>query len=74
MATTREIERCFREFEFSGASQALYGFFWNDFCDWYVEVSKSKLQSPETKDNCLALQDMVLRQTLLLLDVYKRQR
>jgi valyl-tRNA synthetase len=67
MATTREIERCFREFEFSGASQALYGFFWNDFCDWYVEVSKSKLQSPETKDNCLALQDMVLRQTLLLL-------
>ena len=29
--------------------QALYGFFWNDFCDWYVEVSKSKLQAPDTK-------------------------
>jgi valyl-tRNA synthetase len=47
--------------------QALYGFFWNDFCDWYVEVSKSKLQAPETKANCLGIQDLVLRQTLLLL-------
>ncbi|HTB81971.1 MAG TPA: class I tRNA ligase family protein, partial [Opitutaceae bacterium] len=67
MAITREVERCFREFEFSAAVQALYGFFWNDFCDWYVEVSKSKLQSADTKANCLAIQDLVLRQTLLLL-------
>jgi len=67
LATTREVDRCFAEFEFSAAVQALYGFFWNDFCDWYVEVSKSKLQSPELKANCLAIQDLVLRQTLLLL-------
>ncbi len=67
LATTREVDRCFGEFEFSAAVQALYGFFWNDFCDWYVEVSKAKLQSPELKDNCLAVQDLVLRQTLLLL-------
>jgi valyl-tRNA synthetase len=66
-ATTREVDRCFGEFEFSAAVQALYGFFWNDFCDWYVEVSKSKLQSPDAKGNCLAIQDLVLRQTLLLL-------
>ncbi len=66
-STTREVDRCFAEFEFSAAVQALYGFFWNDFCDWYVEVSKSKLQSPDTKANCLAIQDLVLRQTLLLL-------
>ena len=61
------MNRCFYEFEFSAAVQALYGFFWNDFCDWYVEVSKSRLQSPELKGNCLAIQDLVLRQTLLLL-------
>ncbi len=67
LATTREVDRCFAEFEFSAAAQALYGFFWNDFCDWYVEVSKSKLQLPATKMNCLAIQDVVLRQTLLLL-------
>jgi valyl-tRNA synthetase len=67
LGTTREVDRCFREFEFSAAVQALYGFFWNDFCDWYVEVSKAKLQNAETKANCLAIQDLVLRQTLLLL-------
>jgi valyl-tRNA synthetase len=67
LATTREVDRCFTHFEFSAAVQALYAFFWSDFCDWYVEVSKSKLQSAETKPNCLAIQDLVLRQTLLLL-------
>jgi len=67
LSTTREVDRCFNEFEFSAAVQSLYGFFWNDFCDWYVEVSKSKLQDPATKENCLAIQDLVLRQTLLLL-------
>ena len=67
LAVTREVERCFSEFEFSAAVQALYGFFWNDFCDWYVEVSKAKLQAADTQANCLAIQDLVLRQTLLLL-------
>jgi valyl-tRNA synthetase len=67
IATTADVDRCFAEFEFSAAVQALYGFFWNDFCDWYVEVSKSKLQDPLTKGTCLAIQDLVLRQTLLLL-------
>ncbi|MBI5692439.1 MAG: valine--tRNA ligase [Verrucomicrobia bacterium] len=67
LATKRDVNRCFYEFEFSAAVQALYGFFWNDFCDWYVEVSKAKLQDPATKANCLAIQDLVLRQTLLLL-------
>lgn len=67
LRVTDEVDRCFAEFEFSPAVQALYGFFWNDFCDWYVEVSKAKLQDEATKANCLALQDLVLRQTLLLL-------
>ncbi len=67
LAVTAEVERCLRYFEFSTSVQAHYTFFWGDFCDWYVEVSKSKLQDPVTKDNCLAVQDLVLRQTLLLL-------
>jgi len=62
-----DVRQSFGTFEFAEATQKLYGFFWNDFCDWYVEVSKSKLQSPDTKENCLAIQDLVLRQTLLLL-------
>jgi valyl-tRNA synthetase len=61
------IGASFETFEFAEATQRLYTFFWNDFCDWYVEVSKTKLQSPDTKGNCLAIQDLVLRQSLLLL-------
>jgi valyl-tRNA synthetase len=67
LTVTRDVDRFLGEFEFSAAVQALYGFFWNDFCDWYVEVSKTKLQAADTKANCLAIQDLVLRQTLLLL-------
>jgi len=73
-----DIADAFSKFEFSGAVQKLYTFFWSDFCDWYVEVSKSKLQPPSSSDsgaprddalkaNCLAIQDLVLRQVLLLL-------
>jgi valyl-tRNA synthetase len=62
-----DVGQSFKTFEFAEATQKLYAFFWNDFCDWYVEVSKTKLQSTETKANCLAIQDLVLRQTLLLL-------
>ena len=67
LSTTRQVDRLYYNFEFSAVAQALYAFFWNDFCDWYVEVSKSKLQDPGTKANCLAIQDFVLRQTMILL-------
>ncbi len=63
----QRIREALAAFEFSAAAQALYAFFWNDFCDWYVEVSKTKLQDPALKPNCLAVQDLVIRETLLLL-------
>ncbi len=65
-----DLVDAFAKFEFSGAVQRLYTFFWSDFCDWYVEVSKSKLQDESLKANCLAIQDLVLRQVLLLLNPF----
>ncbi|MGH8020407.1 MAG: class I tRNA ligase family protein, partial [Opitutaceae bacterium] len=67
LATEADVAGCFRDFEFSRAVQALYAFFWTDFCDWYVEVSKARIQDPAQRDTCLAVQDLVIRQTLLLL-------
>ena len=64
------VEKALDDFEFSAAAQLLYAFFWGDFCDWYVEVSKSKLQDDSARDNCLAIQDLCLRQILLLLHPY----
>jgi valyl-tRNA synthetase len=67
LAIESEVAAAFGVFEFSRAIQSLYGFFWNDFCDWYVEVSKAKLQNEAQRDTCLAIQDLVIRQSLLLL-------
>ena len=67
LAAEADVAACFRDFEFSRAVQTLYAFFWTDFCDWYVEVSKTRLQDPAQSDTCLAVQDIVIRQALLLL-------
>lgn len=31
------------------ATKTLYDFFWSEFCDWYVEIVKPRLQTPENK-------------------------
>lgn len=36
-------------YDIQSATQALYQFFWAEMCDWYIEISKSRLQSEETK-------------------------
>jgi len=68
--TTRTLEKSFADFEFAGATQRLYSFFWNDFCDWYVEVAKTRVQDPRAKDHALAVQDLVIRQFLLLFEPF----
>ncbi|MBE7539502.1 MAG: valine--tRNA ligase [Opitutaceae bacterium] len=66
METMRTVGRGFQEFEFAGATQRLYSFFWNDFCDWYVEVAKSRVQDPAAQPHVLAVQDLVIREFLLM--------
>ena len=62
-STAKNLE----DHEFTAYAQGLYAFFWGDFCDWYVEASKARLKDPALVENCLAVQDLVLRQFLLLL-------
>jgi valyl-tRNA synthetase len=64
------LEKCFADFEFAAATQGLYTFFYNDFCDWYVEVAKARLSVPAARDHVLAMQDLVIRQFLLLFEPF----
>ncbi len=36
-------------YEFALAGNELYDFIWNDFCNWYIELSKISLQSKDTQ-------------------------
>ena len=67
-AAIREVSLALDEYRFSDAAQALYRFFWNEYCDWYLEASKAALQGadPARKANTLAVIDFVLAHTLRL--------
>ncbi|MBE2168897.1 MULTISPECIES: valine--tRNA ligase [Cobetia] len=41
--TEQQVTRALEEFRFDHASQALYEFIWNEYCDWYLELSKPVL-------------------------------
>ena len=38
-----KVESGFKGYRFDWVSQAIYEFIWNDYCDWYLEFSKSVL-------------------------------
>lgn len=42
-STIRAIDRAMDGYHFNDAASAVYSFFWNDFCDWYIESSKQRL-------------------------------
>ena len=64
-ATAREALDGYR---FNEAAQAVYEFFWNDFCDWYVEASKLPLARGDDaeKDRVTTLLLAVLEESLRL--------
>jgi valyl-tRNA synthetase len=56
-------------YELGEAARILYEFIWNEFCDWYIELTKPRLYGADPKDRATAqyvLSD-ILRGTLELL-------
>ena len=64
---SENVARDYEAYQFNSITQELYAFFWNDFCGWYLEVSKARMADESAKATALAIQDLCLRQTLLLL-------
>jgi valyl-tRNA synthetase len=65
-AAIREVSVALNEYKFSEATAALYRFFWNEYCDWYVEASKAVFFGTDEarKANTLAVIDFVLSHTI----------
>jgi valyl-tRNA synthetase len=64
------MSAAFTSYRFNDAGIAAYEFFWNDFCDWYVEATKLSIKgdvSDEEKDRATTILLDVLCQSLKLL-------
>lgn len=68
--TAREVTRNLENFELGEAARLLYEFIWNEYCDWYIEMAKSRLYSKEDAAGRRTAQHVlcyVLQNTLKLL-------
>lgn len=64
---SKEVTANLEKFELGVAIQKLYDFIWDVFCDWYIEISKIRLQSGEGAETAKAVLVYVLTDILKLL-------
>ena len=65
--TLAEVEQHFATYRFDHLAQALYEFVWNEYCDWFLELSKPALNGDDaeaaasTRHTLLVVLESVLR-------------
>ena len=66
---TKEITQNLENYDMGIAAQKIYDFAWNVFCDWYIELSKIRLngEDPVAKNNVEKVLSYVLTDILKLL-------
>ena len=65
--TIAETTKSLEEFKYSEPLAQLYRFFWNDFCDWYLEWAKPRIQDDKQKATAQSVLAFVLDRVLRLL-------
>ena len=68
--TAINVNRALENYQFHEAVQLLYHFFWDDFCDWYIELVKDEITSQEAsawRDAARSRIFTILEQALRLL-------
>jgi len=68
-AAARACRAAFAEYRYNDAAQAVFSFFWDDFCDWYIEATKLSFRGDDAaeKDRAATLLLEVLEESLRLL-------
>ncbi len=61
--TALDLNRSLDKYEFHTAVSLLYHFFWDDFCDWYIELVKDEITagSPAATTRILTILEIALR-------------
>ena len=62
-AAVASVTAALEEYRFHDAAQELYRFFWNDYCDWYVEIAKRRLGPEASADERAAVRATLGRVT-----------
>ena len=65
--TAKLINENIQTFRIGETAHILYDFFWNKYCDWYVEIAKIQLQDESLKLNTQRVLRYVLDMSLRLL-------
>jgi valyl-tRNA synthetase len=55
-----EVHNALAEFRFHEAAATLYHFFWDDFCDWYIELSKPFVTAKEPTPQSTAVKRRII--------------
>jgi valyl-tRNA synthetase len=63
--TAIDVNSALAKYEFHTAVSLLYHFFWDDFCDWYIELKKDEITSGDVESSSLILS--LIEQSLRLL-------
>ncbi|MFN8487520.1 MAG: valine--tRNA ligase [Caldilineaceae bacterium] len=68
-ATQNEVTRLINEWQLGEAGRQLYEFLWNEYCDWYIEAAKVRLNDGKAAEAQATRQVLafVLEQSLRLL-------
>ena len=65
--TAKEINENIKNYRIGETAHILYDFFWNSYCDWYVEIAKIQLADEKLKLNTQRVLKYVLDMTLRML-------
>ncbi len=60
----KDVTRLYQEYGLGEAAKCLYEFAWNDFCDWYLELIKRRLNPKDPKSQEALADQLIARKVL----------